>query len=250
MNSKIPSTPLFCNVSIIIAAFNETVSLRKTVEIIYDHCDKKDLAEIIIAVSKRSSPECLQTCDELAKEAQVPLSILIQKRPFAGGAYQDAFEVAKGSHAIMIASDLETDPLDVPNLIAASKEHPDHIICTSRWRERGRFGKGYNAVKYILNYIFQKLMRLFFGANLSDWTFGYRLFPCNVIKNIKWEELRHPFFLETILKPLRLGVPTIEISTSWAPRQEGESQNPFWRNFLYFKTVFRALFCDKSTFLK
>jgi glycosyltransferase involved in cell wall biosynthesis len=250
VNSKIPETLLFRNVSIVIAAINETISLRKTVEIIYKTCEKNDLAEIIVAVSKKSTPECLQACQDLKQEAQVPFSILVQTRRYAGGAYQDAFEVSQGSHVIMMASDLETDPHSVASLIAASKERPGYVICTSRWQEQGKFGKGYNPAKFVLNYVFQKLMRLIFRVDLTDWTFGYRLFPRDVIQAIKWEELRHPFFLESILKPLRLDVPVWEISTSWAPREEGVSQNPFWRNFLYFKTVFRVLFSNKAAFLK
>ncbi len=249
MNSSIPPTSKFVNCSIIIAAINETVSLRKTVEILYETCDPADIAEIIVAISKRSTPECVQTSKDLEASARVPFHVLVQTRKFAGGAYQDAFETATGSHIIMMASDLETDPRDAVKMIAEAKERPDHVICTSRWTKQGKFGAGYNPVKLVLNYIFQKLMRLFFQVNLTDWTFGYRLFPKEVTRSIKWEELRHPFFLETILKPLRLGVPVREIPTSWTPRVEGVSQNPFWRNFLYFKTVIRVLFGDRSTFL-
>ena len=250
MNSKISDTSLFRNVSIIIAAINETVSLRKTVEIIYETCNHNDLAEIIVAVSKKSTPECLQVCHDLEREAKIPFTLLVQKRRYAGGAYQDAFEVTQGSHVIMMASDLETDPRSVSSLISAAKERPNYVICTSRWHKQGKFGKGYNPVKFVLNYIFQRLMRLLFRGDLTDWTFGYRLFPRGVIEAIQWEELRHPFFLESILKPLRLGVRVWEISTSWAPREEGTSQNPFWRNFLYLRIVFRVLFSDESALLK
>jgi glycosyltransferase involved in cell wall biosynthesis len=250
LNPLLPVTSSFRDVSIIVAAINETASLRKTVEIIYDTCNPADVAEIIVAVSKKSTPECLQTCRELEVAARVPFSVLVQQRRFAGGAYQDAFDIARGSHVIMMASDLETDPHSIAGLIAAAKAQPGAIICTSRWHTQGNFGAGYNPVKFVLNYVFQKLMRLFFHADLTDWTFGYRLFPTVIVQSIAWAELRHPFFLETILKPLRLGVPVQEISTSWAPREEGESQNPFWRNFLYFKTVYAVLVANSSTFLK
>ena len=247
---QIPETLAFRNVSIIIAAINETTSLRKTVDIIYNKCNKSDIAEIILAISRKSTPECVLTCNDLEREAKVPLTILLQNRRFAGGAYQDAFEVCHGSHIIMMASDLETDPNSVPDLITAAREHPGHVICTSRWMKQGTFGKGYNPAKFVLNYIFQKLMRLIFRVDLTDWTFGFRLLPAHVVEAIQWQELRHPFFLESALAPVRLRVPVMEISTSWAPREEGVSQNPFWRNFLYFKTVFRILFSSPAELLK
>ena len=35
------------------------------------------------------------------------------------------------------------------------------------------------------------------------------------MRAIDWREVRHPFFLETSLAPLRLGVPFIEIPVQW-----------------------------------
>ena len=43
----------FKNVSIVIAAINETYSLRQTVEQILALCNREDLAEVLIVVCKR-----------------------------------------------------------------------------------------------------------------------------------------------------------------------------------------------------
>jgi len=59
------------------------------------------------------------------------------------------------------------------------------------------------------------------------------LFPAKIVKNILWEETRHPFLFETLIKPLRMGVDVIEIPATWMGRLEGESQNNFFRNFMY-----------------
>ena len=47
--------------------------------------------------------------------------------------------------------------------------------------------------------------------------------PTKLALAIEWEELRHPFNLESVVKPLRLGVPVTEIPSVWHPRIEGES---------------------------
>jgi hypothetical protein len=62
----------------------------------------------------------------------------------------------------------------------------------------------------------------------------------DLVKNIRWEELRHPFLLETILKPLRLGASVTEIPAVWSQRVEGVSHNAFWMNFLYFRIALRT----------
>ena len=46
------------------------------------------------------------------------------------------------------------------------------------------------------------MLRCIFLTKLSDMTYGFRIFPSDLVKEIKWQELKHPFLLETILKPL------------------------------------------------
>ena len=249
MKRPLPTTPIFENVSIIIAAMNETTSLRKTVETLYETCKLSDIKEIILVVSKRSTPECLKVGEQLRQEAKVPFQILVQTKPFAGGAYQDAFDQAHGSHVVMMASDLETDPNDVKALIDESRKNPGMIIATTRWLVPGQF-HGYSKIKLVCNWIFQRFFSILYGTHLTDMTYGFRLLPTKMVQAIKWEELRHPFNLETVVKPLRLGVPVSEISTGWKARIEGESQNPFFRNFEYFKTGLLTRFASPASLLK
>ena len=95
-----------------------------------------------------------------------------------------------------------------------------------------------------------KIFSLFYGVKLTDITFGYRLAPTKLFQSIAWEELRHPFFLETALKPICLGVKIHEISSGWAARQEGESQNSLLQTFKYLKIAFKVKFEKKKNLLK
>ncbi len=137
---------------------------------------------------------------------------------------REAFELSNGSHTIMMSTDLETDPNVVSKFICLAKKNPASIITASRWLKGGNF-EGYNLIKLLANYLFQKIFALFYCSNLTDLTYAYRIFPTPLIHAIKWEELKHPFFLETIIKPIKLGVKVIEIPTVWRCRTEGESQN-------------------------
>ncbi len=139
----------------------------------------------------------------------------------------------------MMASDLETDPRDVPILIAEAKKLPDAIITASRWRKGGGF-EGYSRVKLLANWTFQKSFSALYATRLTDMTYGYRIFPTRLVQAIQWEEVRHPLLFETLIKPMRLGVKVVEIPSVWKVRHEGESQNTFFRNFEYFKTGLRA----------
>lgn len=240
---KIETTNTYTGTSVLVAAINETFSLEQTVHIICETCSSQDIVEILILLSeKKSTPACIQSAEKLVLEKNpFPVSIVWQKLPFAGGAYRDGFRAAKGSHAIMMSADLETDPHLVREMVAASKACPEAIVTMSRWIEGGGF-TGYSKLKQACNSVFQKVFSALYWTRLTDLTYGYRNFPVALLRKIDWKELRHPFFLETSLIPLRLGVRFIELPAHWRPRQEAESQNSFFANFMYFKTAFRIRF--------
>ena len=241
-------TPAFTSLSVILPVINETYLLKQTVDIIMDGC-ARDIAEILIVVCKKTSAESLKVCEELKQKYGSRIKVFRQTIPFLGGAMRDSFDRAAGSHTLMMASDLETPPDKVKDFIVEAKQHPDWIITGSRWIRGGGF-EGYSPLKYFLNYLFQKLFSLLYFTHLTDMTYGYRLFPTALIKSLRWEETRHPFLLETIVKPLRLGIKVKEIPTAWKPRSEGDSQNTFLRNFQYFGIGFRVRFARREELLK
>jgi Glycosyl transferase family 2 len=238
----------FVSASIILPLMTETESLRQSVDIILEEA-RADVSQILIVVCDRTRLESLAVAHSLAQTYPDLIQVNSQSLPFLGGAIREGFERSTGSHVIMMASDLETDPHDVKRLITESKAHPRAIITASRWREGGGFS-GYAPVKFLANRIFQFIFSALYATDLSDLTYGYRLFPVALVKAIKWEELRHPFLLETIVKPLRLGVPVVEISSRWRARVEGESQNTFMRNFTYFRIGLRVRFMRAEQILR
>ena len=132
----------FRNVSILLPTLNETFSFEQTVDIILTENDFFDLKEFIAIVCDRTEPESLQSIARATAKSEargIPLVLLYQSRPFAGGAVQDGMDAAQGSHTIMMAPDLETDPHTVPALIASAKCYPDDITTASRWIQPGSF---------------------------------------------------------------------------------------------------------------
>lgn len=240
----------FTSVSIIIPALNETYLLKQTFRIITETCDKTDIKEFIIVLCDRSTPSCVETAEQIKKEYDTfSVRLYYQKRPFIGAAYQEAFILAEGSHMIMAAADMDMDPYAIHKLIEKSKISPDHIILASRWMKGGAF-HGYNKLKLVLNYIFQKMLDVLFLTNLTDMTYGFRLYPSALMKSIKWAEVKHPFFLETCLKPLKIGTEFIEVPAVWNIRTEGTSEISLFGCLKYFKTVFHIRFIKKADILR
>jgi hypothetical protein len=242
---------VFKNVSIILPTLNETFSFIQTVEIILGECSAEDIGEFIAVVCERTEQEslnCIEKAKVLSLENGVSFKVVYQKLPFAGGAVRDGMKEASSSHTLFMSTDLETDPHAVKDLIKMGKQYPEDMITASRWLSGGSF-KGYNPIKYVLNWLFQKMFSVFYGVKLTDMTFGFRLAPTALLQSIDWEELKHPFFLETCLKPIRLGVIIHEIPSAWVARKEGESQNSFFATFKYLKIAFKVKFERKEDLL-
>lgn len=234
------------SVSILLPVLNETFSLKQTVDTIAGSCSSY-IVEFIIVYCRKTNCESLKVINELQARYGALVFAFEQKRPFLGGAFRDAFEICKGTHVVVMSSDLETDPALVEQFILNSKKEPQVIFTATRWN--GGSFVNYHPVKLIFNFIFQKIFALLYHTNLSDLTFGFRIFPVNLVKSIEWKELRHPFLLETLLIPLRMGVKVKEIPTSWIARKDGTSANPFFSNFRYIATGIRIRFCQKKKLL-
>lgn len=242
----------FESVSILLPTLNETFSFVQTVEIILEENDASDICEFIAIVCDRTEKDSFKSIDEAKKISEakgVPLKILFQTHPFAGGAVRDGMDEAAGSHTLMMAPDLETDPHNVKDFISMAKRYPEDMITASRWITKGSFA-GYNKIKFVLNFLFQKIFSWFYHVKLTDITFGYRLAPADLFKKINWEEERHPFFLETALKPICLGIKIHEIPSGWAARQEGESQNSLMQTFTYLRIAFKVKFEKRDKLLR
>ena len=240
----------FASVSIIIPALNETYLLRKTIEIIFGSCNKEDIEEIILVLCDRTSQACIDTANKIKNDySEYPFIIYFQKEPFVGKAFQEAFEIAKGTHVVTAAADMDMDPYAISKFIEKSKISPESIICASRWMPGGGFF-GYKKFMLALNYVFQKIIDVIFLTNLSDVSYGFRLYPKELLASIQWEESKHPFFLESCLKPLRLGTKFIEVPAIWRVRTEGTSEITLLKYLSYIPTVFHIRLMKKNKILK
>ncbi len=234
--------------SIILPAMDETWSLQETVQRI-ESTSASDVIEYLIVLCQQTTPQCRAVAQDLVGLYPNRVRILEQCLPYLGGAVRDAFAVARGTHVVMMGADLETNPATIPFMVAEAKQHPAAIITASRWKGGFRFD-GYEPVKLALNRIFQSFFCLLYRVPLTDLTFAYRVIPTELVHSIEWEELKHPFLFETIVKPLRLGVEVIEVPSFWQKRREGITHNTFFTNFLYFRTGLKTRFRSRRKLLR
>lgn len=225
-------------ISILIPVMNEIESLNQTLEIINSENFSETL-EFIIILSPNSKKSAYENA--LAHEKDF-IRVIIQKYPGLGGAYRHGIEISQGEYILILASDLETNPYYVKDLITESRKYPMSIIATTRWKGDGSGFQDYGRLKLALNWIFQKIAALLFKSNLTDFTFGYRLYPSPSIKDVRWQCNNFGFLLEAILIPITRGWKTREIPVKWTPRNEDLSNNKKIYFIEYFKVLFSVRF--------
>lgn len=225
-------------ISFILPVLNETFSLRQTVDTVF-RVAAPHVHELLIVIAARTTPESRAVIAEIGRERGAQVRVHTQTLPFLGGAMQEAFALATGDYLMLMSSDLETDPEDIPQFVQAMQTGRWDVVASSRWIGGTHF-RGYNPVKLVLNWLFQQLFRVIYWTRLTDLTFGYRLYRREVLSGLAWEERKHPFILECLVKPLRLGARTTEVPTRWRARPEGTSANSFWETFAYLRTAVRT----------
>ena len=241
-------TTCFQSATIILPVMNETAALEETVQILLR--DVKDqVQEILIVVCKQTTAEAMAVAKRLRKELPELVMIHQQSLPYLGGALREAFDLARGSHVLLMASDLETDPHKVKELIACAARKPSAVIVASRWLKGGSF-HGYPAVKLILNRAFQVFFSALYGRRLTDLTYAFRIYPTKLVQSVRWEELRHPLLFEALVKPLRLGVEVIEIPSAWRARTDGTSHGRLLDGLGYLRTGLKTRFSRRQSILR
>ena len=228
------TSDLEVRVGVIITAVDETWSLRETVDTLLTE-NAKAIGEIMIGIAPHTTTECRAAITAL--EAAHPDLVRHHEQSRLrgpGGANRECIPLMRSPWLLLMAADLETHPGTVAAMIARARLGDVDIVATSRWLGGGRFGN-YSPIKRVCNWLFQRTFSILYGVNLTDMTFGFRLYRANELNRYAWLETGHAFFFETLIKPLRGGARVAEIKTHWKKRQEGATHMRVFEYLRYFK---------------
>ena len=241
-SASLPLSPI--QLSVVVTVFSETFSIRETVEILLAR-DRGYIKEIILLVSPRASQESMAICRDCA-EKDPRVSILIQKNnPGIGWAYREGMQAATGNYVALMAADLETEPAAVDRMVDKILETGCDGVIANRWLRGGGF-TNYDPLKYVLNWLFQKMFMLLFWTNLGDLTFGFKILSKKITDSIAWEGTLHEICIETTVKPITHGYRLKQVPSVWVGRKEGASVNTFFKNFRYVKMALKTLFAGRE----
>ncbi len=225
------------SISIILPILNEINSLKKTLIILNKIKIEK---EYIIIFSKKLTNKNVSNQIFNLKKKYKNLKYFPQKKPFVGGAIDLGITKASKNHIAIMASDLETNPLELNKMIKISSKNLDCIVSADRWISAKGFNN-YGIIKFLANFIFQKLLIFYFNYKILDFTFAYRVYPKKALKGFKIKELRHGFALELLLVPMKMGFKVITVPAKWKKRVEGYSSITIKSYLSYIKVFWNNL---------
>lgn len=233
--------------SIVVTVFSETFSLEETVKRMLK-LDRGYIKEIVLSVSPKSSSECFAVCEGLVSEFDFITLHVQQNNPGVGWAIREGMSLCSGNYIALLSADLETEPEAVDRMVAKIEETGCDLVVGNRWLKGGGF-QNYDRIKLLLNWGFQKFFRILYLTGIGDLTYGYKTIRREVAEKIKWEGILHEIYIETTVKPLKIGCHVEQIPTVWIGRKEGESKNTFLKNFRYVRLALKVLVSRKQDLL-
>lgn len=225
--------------SIVVTVFSETFSIRETVDILLSK-DRGYIYEIILLVSPRASDEAMAICKEQVDRDPRVRIVIQEKNPGIGWAYREGMQAATGNYVALMAADLETEPAAVDRMVDKILETGCDGVIANRWLPGGGF-TNYDPLKYVLNWIFQRVFSILFWTKLGDLTFGFKILSKQIAQTIPWEGTLHEICIETTVKPIKYGYRLEQVPSVWVGRKEGTSVNTFFKNFRYVKMALHTL---------
>lgn len=232
------------SLSVVVTVFSETFSLTESIDRLLK-LDRGYVQEIILAVSPKSSSECIEICHQLEKTHKSVTVHMQQNNPGVGWAIREGMALATGNYVALLSADLETEPEAVDRMVRKIEETGCDGVIGNRWLKGGGF-KNYDPLKLILNFGFQYVFRVLYWTKLGDLTYGFKILSRDLVQGIRWEGILHEIYIETTVKPLKLGYHVEQVPTVWIGRKEGESKNTFLRNFRYVRLALQVLVSPKD----
>lgn len=229
-------------------ATNEKRLLRKTLNTIIEVCGTKDIAELVLIVPSRDCPAA-QVCAEYGgRLCGVKIRMYIQKNKDKILFFSEVPCLAKSSHFVIMAADMEMDPHSLREMLKIAKENPKSIVCAAKWLPESEI-TGYGAFHRVANIAVNRAAAQILRVPYKDLFSIYQIYPKTVLEQMHFQNMKKLLF-EYTLKPVASGVKYIEIPTAYHKRTEEKPNTDFLLfcklGILFLQTAIKLRFSKSS----
>lgn len=209
--------------SVIIPAFNEEGSIREMVENLYETLSKEAIENEIFVVNDNSTDKT----EEILKSLSASIPTLRYENSSLPHGYgftvRYGLERFSGDCAAIMMADLSDSAQDLVIFYRKLQEGYDAVF-GSRFIH-GSHTVDYPPLKYVLNRIFNLMLKIIFRISYNDVTNAFKLYSKDAVEGLK--PLLSPHFNMTVELPLKIitrGYSYAVIPNSWLNRKAGESK--------------------------
>ena len=209
--------------SIIIPAKNEEGNLKETIKEINNILLKNNIQHEIIVINDHSSDATLKILNLLKNNIHELKIINNTRKPGYGLTVRLGLENYSGEIIAIMMADGSDSPKDLIKFYFKSIKN-NTCIFGSRFIDGG-FTKDYPKLKYVLNRIFNNLVRLIFQIRYNDITNAFKVYTKEAIEGSKPFLSNHfNLTLELPLKIIIRGYNYEVVPNSWRNRKTGISK--------------------------
>ncbi|MCS6790773.1 MAG: glycosyltransferase family 2 protein [Bacteroidia bacterium] len=225
------------DLSVVIPVYNEAQSLPELVERLHATLASLQLKYEVIFVddgSRDSSPKVLR---QLAEEYPWIKVILLRRNYGQTSALQTGIQHARGEIVVLMDSDLENDPADIPRLLDKLREGYDVV---SGWRQNRWQNQWFT--RRLPSMTANMLISRLSGVHLHDYGCTLKAYRREVISSVRLYGRMHRFI--PIYAKWEGGRIT-EIPVSYQPRKYGKSHYGFSRIISVLLDLLLIIFLDR-----
>jgi glycosyltransferase involved in cell wall biosynthesis len=208
-------------VSFLMPAYNEAATI---VEVL-DAVARLDLDKQIVVVDDGSTDGTAELVERWNGEA------LLVRQPHRGkgAAVRAAIPHADGDICVIQDTDLEYDPVDVPELISPIERGVADVVFGSRLRG-GRPQRAYLFWHLVGNRFLSLLTNVLFNTTISDMETGYKAFRTEVLRSLDLRQDDFAIEPEITAKVCKRKLRIYELPISYYGRTYAEGKKITWRD--------------------
>ena len=160
------------DISIVLAVYNEELSLAKELEIIKQAMDQSKYRYEVIIVDDHSSDRSY----EIANQAKWPIVLCHRKNLGSGGARKTGLKKAKGRLVAWTDTDLSYPNEKIPELIQYLEDHNLDQVIGARDSERGTK----KWIRFVAKWFIRKIASILADYDIQDLNSGLRVFKRSI----------------------------------------------------------------------
>nr|WP_321496391.1 polyprenol monophosphomannose synthase [uncultured Methanolobus sp.] len=224
--------------SVVIPTYNEALNIQELVECIYVTLDKHKIECEVLVVDDNSPDGTGNIVNSMINKYPSLKLISRLKKEGLGVAHLAGYNEAKGDIIVTMDADMSHHPKELPVMYRKISEGYDMVI-GSRYIDGGAVEN-----KRLFNVIASKIAgviaRVGYGANIKDFTNGYRMFKRDVfedVRNLKYSN-GNVFLAEFVYYAHKEGYKITEIPILFSERTKGETKTSVFRES---KALFKSV---------